>query len=212
MVKLKKRLVPSIIARNQKELEERIAKVSSAKILQLDIMDGRFVSHSSLDFNFRLPKGHYYETHLMIRDPEKWIKRNHRKAGTIIVHFESLKDHEKMNKVMRFLKSKKKRIGLAIRPETDIEKIIGYLDFVDEVLVMAVHPGKYGARFLPKTMRKVMQLRKLEPRLDIEVDGGITPKTIKKAKEAGANIFICGSYIMESDQPKKTIKIMERLI
>lgn len=212
MVSPKKRLVPSIIARSQKELDERISRVSSARIIQLDIMDGRFVPYSSLNFDFRLPRPHHYEAHLMLGNPMRWVKKNYRKADTVILHFESIPDHDRMGEAIRFLRNRRKRVGLAIKPETNARSISSYLGFVDEILVMAVHPGRYGARFLPSTIKKVSELRKLAPHLDIEVDGGMTPETLPKVRKAGANIFICGSYIQESTNPHEAFRKMERLL
>ena len=77
---------------------------------------------------------------------------------------------------------------------------------------MTVNPGRYGSKFLPQTLRKIKQLKKINPRLNIGVDGGINNKTIKKASNVGASIFISGSYIQKSDNPKETIKLLMSLI
>jgi len=206
---MKKIIIPSIIAKNQEELDERIKKVKNhASLLQLDVMDGKFVKGRSLDFNFKLPKGKY-EMQLMVKDPEEWIKKHGNKADVIIPSLEGCKYTDK---IIKLIKQKRKKVGLAINPETSVDKIKKYLAKIDQVTVMTVHPGSYGARFLPNTLEKVRELRRLKPKLNIEVDGGIKLNTIKKARDAGANLFVCGSYIQKSKDAKKAIEMLkERL-
>lgn len=205
---MKKVIVPAIIAKTQKELDKRIKKVKNhAKLLQLDVMDGKFVKNKSLWFDFKLPKTKCrYEAHLMIKYPKKWIEKNSRKVHRIYIHSESCKD---LGKVIRIAKKKRKKVGIAINPKTTVRKIRKYLNRIDSVLVMTVKPGKYGNRFVPSALKKVRALRKLKPKLNIEVDGGISPKTIKKASDAGADLFVSGSYIMKSRNAKKAIKKLE---
>ena len=101
---------------------------------------------------------------------------------------------------------------MVINPPTKVGVIAPYLDKLDEVLVMTVYPGAYGAEFLPETLDKVKELRKLKPDLNIEVDGGITEKTIQQALEAGANLFVSGSFIMKSEQPEQSFEELKKLI
>ncbi len=79
-------------------------------------------------------------------------------------------------------------------------------------MILAVEPGFYGGKFLPEILEKVKFLRKLKPHLDIEVDGGVNPKTVKMIIEAGANLLVCGSYIFHSKDPKKALKNLQALI
>ena len=79
------------------------------------------------------------------------------------------------------------------------------------VLIMTVNPGFYGSKFIPEMLDKIKELRKIKPNLDIEVDGGISDKTIKQVKEAGANLFVSGSFIMKSDNPKEAIETLNKL-
>ena len=110
------------------------------------------------------------------------------------------------------MKKKEKKVAFALNPETDVEQIKKYLDDIDQVLIMTVHPGFYGSNFLPKTLNKVRWLRELRPDLDIEVDGGIKPGTIEEVSKAGANMFVSGSFIINSDDIKESIKILENKI
>lgn len=206
---MKNKVIPAIIATTQQELETRINKVKDYfSTLQLDVMDGKFVPTHSIDFDFKLPKTNCkYEAHLMISNPEEWIEKNNKLADTILVHIESTNEPEK---IIRLVKTKGKKIGFVLNPETSIEKIKSYLNKIDEVLIMAVNPGFYGSPFLPETLNKVKELRKLKPNMEIEVDGGISPDTINQVYKAGANLFICGSYLQKSDDVKKAIEELEK--
>ncbi len=207
----KKIIIPAVIAKTQKELDDIFSKIKdSALLLQLDIMDGKFVPTNSLDFDFRLPEKKYlYEVHLMIDDPEKWVEENGERVDAVIAHFESVKNPER---IIESVKAKGKKIAFALNPETDTELILNYLDSIDQVLIMTVNPGFYGSKFLPEMSDKIRRLRKLRPDLDIEVDGGIKPDTIEEVCEAGANMFVSGSYLINSDDVKERIRILERKI
>ena len=206
--KMKKTIIPSIIANSQKELNERIKKVNS-KIYQLDIMDGKFVKSKSLWFDFKLPKGKKYEAHLMIENPRFWIEKNWKKAASIIFHAESFGNAEGIIKLIR---SKKKKVGIALNPGTDLKRIKNQLKKIDLVLVMTVSPGKYGANFIPKALDKLKQIRKFKPNMEIEVDGGINEKTIKMASNFGANRFVVGSYLQKNTDPKKAFDKLKDVI
>lgn len=210
---MKKIILPSIIANSQKDLDERINNVkNSSGTFHLDIMDGKFVKNKSLMFDFKVLKRKKYQAHLMVRNPVPWINKNEKKVKMIIFHPEPFKNNKKILEIIDLIKSKRRKIGLAINPGTSIEKIRPYLEHIDLVLIMTVNPGKYGSKFLPQTLKKVKQLKKIKPSLNIEVDGGINNKTIKKASNAGASIFVSGSYIQKSDNPKETIKLLMSLI
>lgn len=197
------KIIPSLIAKNQKEVVERIKKIwDLSKDIHLDIMDGFFVMNESLNFDFYLPDRLTFEAHLMVKNPDNWIKKYWHKAEKFFVHIETRKSHKE---IIDFLKAKRKKVGLVLNPETGLEKVKSYLDLIDQVLIMTVRPGFYGSQFLPEMLEKVRDLRRLRPELSIGVDGGINSDTIKKARDAGANIFICGSYIINSVNPKEAL-------
>lgn len=198
-------IVPSVIAKTQAELEIIFSRVKDiAGLFQLDVMDNKFVPNSSLNFDFTLPRGKYhYEAQLMVEEPRKWIEMNGEKVDTIIAQIESVKDPENF---IEFVRDRKKRVGFALKPETDIIQVKDHLESIDQVLVMTVHPGYYGGEFLPETLDKVKKLRELQPELDIEVDGGIKPGTIMKADVAGANLFVCGSYLVKADNVEERVR------
>jgi len=208
---MKKVIVPSVIAKTQEELDIIFSKVKDiAGLFQLDVMDGKFVQNNSLDFDLELPRGKFrYEAQLMVEDPREWMEENGEKVDTIIAQIESVKNPEIfIESVMKI----KRKVGFALKPETDVVQIQDYLERIDQVLVMTVHPGYYGGEFLPQTLDKVKRLRELQPELNIEVDGGIKPDTIVKADEAGANMFVCGSYLVKADNVEERMKRMETLM
>jgi ribulose-phosphate 3-epimerase len=164
-------------------------------------MDGKFVDNSSLDFDFNLFKiDHVFEAHLMIENPEEWIEKNWNKVDSFLVHIESCNDPIKL---INIVKEKGKRIGFVLNPKISVDNITDFLGDIDQVLIMAVNPGFYGSRFLPEVLHKVKQLRALKSDLDIEVDGGINDKTIEEVSNAGANLFVSGSHIMNADDSEK---------
>jgi len=208
---VRQEIIPSIIAKNQKALDKLIKQVKNkTNRIQLDIMDKKFVKNSSLNFDFILPKlKQKVEAHLMIKNPKEWIENNYKKVHTIIFHIESVKNP---NEIIKLIKSKKKKVGIAIKPRTPLTKISRLIAKIDMITIMTVHPGKYGSTFLPSQLKKVSHLRKKHPKLLIEVDGGITDKTISLAKENGANYFISGSYLQKSKSIKAGINSLNQLI
>lgn len=203
-MKKEKIIIPAIIAKNQNELDERLSKVLEfADLIQLDIMDNKFVPNSSLFFDFTLPKtSSRFEAHLMIDDPAEWIEDNWRKVDTILIHYESCKN---LDSIVKKVKQHRKQIGFVVNPETPIKVLGSYLDVIDQVLIMTVNPGFYGSPFLSEVLEKISALREMKPNLNIEVDGGITPATIGFVDKAGANMFVSGSYIVKSQNVMEAI-------
>ena len=207
---MRKQVVPSIIARTQEELDYRLDKIDFSTVIHLDIMDAKFVNNSSLDFDFNLFKiDHIFEAHLMIENPEEWIDKNWNKVDSFLVHIESCNDPVKLIGLVR---DKGKRIGFVLNPKTGVENIADFLGDIDQVLIMAVNPGFYGSRFLPEVLHKVKQLRALKPDLDIEVDGGISDRTIEEVLNSGANLFVSGSHIMNADDSEKVFNDLMLLL
>lgn len=212
MNRMENQIIPSIIATTQAELEERIAKVKDhVDWIQLDVMDGRFVANRSLDFEFTLPEtGCKFEAHLMMYDPVSWIEKNGSKVDIIIVHEETCRGQDRHDAVTSKVTGLGKRLGVAIKPDTQEEMIQHCLGNVDLVLVMTVQPGAYGAEFMPDTLNKVKNLKSMNKSIEIEVDGGIGPGTIGKASIAGANRFVVGSYLQKADDVRTAIESLKK--
>lgn len=201
---MKKEIIPAIIAKDQNELDEKLSKVVKFfNLVQLDIMDNKFVPNKSLFFDFSLPSTKcLFEAHLMVQDPEEWIEKNGNKVDTILVHFESKYNPKS---IIDLVKKRGKKFGFVLNPETSVDKISSFIDELDQVLIMTVNPGFYGSPFLPEMIEKIRKIREMKTNIDIEVDGGITEKTIGLVDEAGANMFVSGSYIVKSENILKAI-------
>lgn len=206
-----KKIIPAIIAKDQKELNEKILRVINyVDVVQLDVMDNKFVPNTSLFFDFHIKKANcQYEAHLMVEEPQEWLYKNIEKVDTVLVHFESKYDPET---IIDNVKTHGKRFGFVLNPETSIKKIERFIDDIDQVLVMTVKPGFYGSPFLPDMVEKITRLRELKPGLDIEVDGGITDKTIGLVDRAGANMFVSGSYIVKSDNVEQSVNTLKKIV
>ncbi|MFH1400659.1 MAG: hypothetical protein ABIH41_04005 [Nanoarchaeota archaeon] len=203
-------IVPSVIAKDQAELTRRLAIIpKTVKRIQLDVMDGVFVKARSLDFDFDLPKRDVvWEADLMMADPKPWIERNASKVDVIIVHLTG----EDLGLALALINKKGKRTGIALDPDTLAEAVRDELGFVDHATVMTVVPGGYGAPFIQDSLEKVRRIRRWYPDLDIEVDGGMSDKTLPLAKQAGANLFVAGSFIQNAKDPLMALKRLEALL
>ena len=176
-----------------------------AKRVQLDIMDGEFVPNTSLNFDFKLEPKLHYEAHLMTKQPLNWIEKNAHKVQTVIMHIETLRD---IKYAIDLVKKKGLKVGLAATIETKLEKILPYLKHIDQLLFMTVDPGSYciEKEFRPEPLEKIKKIREINGTIPIEVDGCMNPKNVKLAKQAGANIFASGSYILKSDNIDQALK------
>ncbi|MDP3734756.1 MAG: hypothetical protein Q8R37_06000 [Nanoarchaeota archaeon] len=201
------RIFPSVMAKNQQELAsfwKRLAGV--AKTVHLDIADGAFVPNKSLWFRFQLSPHFKYAAHLMIQHPEQWITKNGSKVDLCIVHWETINNVEAF---IDWMRQRKKKIAFALNPETNVRKIKPYLNDIDYILVLTVHPGFYGGRYLKTPLKKIKQIKKINPRMKIIVDGGMNPVRVKDAVRAGADYVVSGSFITKAENPKERMKLME---
>lgn len=199
---------PSIIAKNQKEFEQRYKKIEElGKNIHLDVMDGRFVRNRSMQFGLKFNKGKNYSAHLMMNNSLSWLKRNLRRLSGAILHFES----QDLDKSIDFIKLNKKKVGIAIKPSTKVSEIKDYIPKIDYVVVMTVNPGKYGSDFLSENLKKIREIKAIK-RIEVIVDGSVNDKTIKRVKKAGADSVVLGSYLQNSRNPKKSLKILKDLI
>ena len=206
-------IIPAIIAEDFQELKKKIRLVEPyVDWVQIDIMDGKFVPHSTWsepkklkDINTNLK----IETHLMILDPFKAVNDCLR-AGVsrVIIHWESLKlnPEVQLKKITEKVKSYKSQIGVALNPETPWQEIKAFVKNLDLVLLMGVNPGRSGQSFREEILPKIKALREFSANLNIEVDGGVKPENVRKIIEAGANILVVGSAIFEARDVKMAIE------
>ncbi|MCR5186834.1 MAG: ribulose-phosphate 3-epimerase [Clostridia bacterium] len=193
--------------------------LETAKIdyFHIDVMDGKFVEKNTLNQMYEnassiaLVSSIGMDVHLMVKDVDKYVEEYLPFNPKIITfHIEAVKDESDILKTINKIKSSGSRVGIAINPDTDIEKIKQYLDKIHVAFVMTVYPGKGGQKLIPETLDKVSKLKKYitENDLDteIEVDGGINDLTYKDTIDAGADIIAVGSYLVFSDNFSETVK------
>ena len=210
---MNQRIFPSLMGKNQKEIDLLFKRYSGmVKTLHIDVADGKAVPNTSFWFPFRLSKKFRYQAHLMVRNPEKWIEKHGHKVDMCIFQWEELAQRYKgclQCCAIPWMKSLKKPVAISLRPETLVQEIRPYLKDIDYILILTVHPGFYGAKFLAAPLRKIKALKKMKPTLKIMVDGGMNPITIRKAAEAGADYFVSGSYVNKADDPKKALRELQ---
>lgn len=205
------KISPSILASDYANLEKELDKCASAQLIHIDVMDGHFVPNisigapvvSSIKKVCNIP----FDVHLMISNPLQYVE-DFANAGADIICFHTECDSpidETVDKII----SLGKKAALAIKPGTDANAVIPYLDKLDMVLVMTVEPGFGGQSFMESTMPKIEAIRAIAPDIDIEVDGGINPETVKIAAKAGANVFVAGSAVFKSENPESTINLLK---
>lgn len=210
------KLAPSILSADFARLLEDVKKVEQAgcEYLHIDVMDGHFVPNITLGpaivKSLRKDVNMVFDTHLMIENPDNYIK-DFVDAGSdiIVVHAEAC-NH--LHRTIQNIKSYNIKAGVALNPATPIETIKHVLEDVDMVLIMTVNPGFGGQSFIKGMIEKIEELKKLidekKLKVDIQVDGGIKPDNIDKVVKAGANIIVAGSAIFNSDNICETVKIM----
>lgn len=207
-------IAPSILSADFSKLGEEIKKVekAGADMIHIDVMDGHFVPNITIGPLVvkavrkitKLP----LDVHLMIEKPEQYFEV-FAKAGADIISFH-VEASSNLVSSIQYLKKLGVKPAIAINPATPVESVFSVLDKVAMVLIMSVNPGFEGQKFMPEVLGKIRRL-KAESRtqntgLDIEVDGGINPKTAKLVKEAGANVLVAGSAIFYSKDYKKAIR------
>lgn len=190
-------------------IEKTVTLINNSKIdsVHYDVMDGTFVKNISFGNMFlsqlitKLKKP--VDVHLMVNDPElqSYLYQNFCKV--IYCHFETLYYREIISCLQR-IKTQKLKVGLAIKPKTNVEQIYEYIEYCDEILVMTVEPGKGGQSFIENSVYKIKKLfdyiNKNNLKTIISVDGGINNKVIKKCYDAGASKFIAGNYLLNNNK------------
>ena len=214
---LKKILSPSILSADFKKLGEELETIdkAGAEYVHVDVMDGLFVKSISFGMpvikSARSATDKVFDVHLMIEEPIRYIE-DFVKAGSdiITVHVEACKD------VVATLEKIKKggvKAAITLNPPTPVSAIEPYLDKVDMVLVMSVNPGFGGQKFIPESLDKVKEIRKLLDAkgldTDIEIDGGVNAGNLASVLEAGANVIVAGSAIFSGDVADNVKKFKE---
>ena len=216
---MKNVLAPSILSADFKVLGEqlKVTEAAGAEYIHFDVMDGIFVPSIS----FGMPvlsciKGYtsqILDAHLMITEPIRYVEEFAKAGADIItVHLEACED---LQATIDKIHAAGVKAGISIEPKTPVEAFVPYLDQADMFLVMSVEPGFGGQAFIPESLDRIRELRKMLDekglKTDIEVDGGIYHANVAEVLDAGANIMVSGSGIFKGDIRKNTEEFMEIL-
>ncbi|MBM3984992.1 MAG: ribulose-phosphate 3-epimerase [Planctomycetes bacterium] len=203
------RIAPSLLSADFVHLARDVARVEDAGAdwLHVDVMDGHFVPNLSIGLPVvEALKGvarRPLDVHIMISDPLAYAER-YVKAGADVLtcHVETRPE------ALQAIRRAGARAGLALNPGTDVERVRDLLPQCDMVLVMSVHPGFGGQKFMPEVLPKIERLRAWGFEGDVEIDGGIGPATVGDAASAGANVFVAGSSVFRSPDWAATIRTL----
>lgn len=212
-------LAPSILAADFKNLGEEIqaTEQNGAEYLHFDVMDGLFVPSISFGMpvlqSIKSCTNQVIDAHLMINEPIRYVEA-FQKAGAdlITIHLEACED---VHKTLEKIKECGLKAGISICPDTPVSALEEYVNEVDMILIMSVHPGFGGQKFIEDSLTKIRMTREVLNRYgldtDIQVDGGIYTSNVKNVLKAGANIIVAGSAVFKGDAKKNTREFMEIL-
>ncbi len=194
------KLFPSPFSNSIADFKKKISLVKKEfTTLHVDVIDNKFVKNKiiSLTQLRKIPQQMNYSFHLMVYNPEKYIKQLKRfRVKEAFIHCESV---DNLDKAITEFKKNRLRVGIAWNPETKIEKHLGDIKKSNQHLIMTIHPGASGRKLLPKTLEKIKQIRKHNKKAIITIDGGVNFETIKEIKKYNPDILASTSAIFDGD-------------
>lgn len=218
-IKMKNKIAPSILSADFGNFARDVKRIEAAgaELVHIDVMDGHFVDNltfgSGVVASLRPVTSLFLDVHMMVENPEKYVEE-FAKAGAdgMSIHVEAT---HHIHGALQKIKNAGMKASVVINPGTSVDAIKTVLPLVDMVLVMTVNPGFGGQAFIPEMMEKVTELAQLRHEkgydYEIEVDGGIDDQTIQLAKNAGANIFVAGSFVFKGNVEENISKLRSKL-
>ena len=212
-------LAPSILAADFKNLGQEMKKTeeNGARYLHFDVMDGMFVPSISFGMpvlaSIKDGTSQTMDVHLMVQEPIRYVEAFQKAGADILtVHVEACED---VKATIDKIRECGMKVGLSICPETEAEALKPYLKEVDMILVMSVHPGFGGQKFIPESLEKIRKVREMIEEqglsVDVEVDGGIYLTNVREVLEAGVNVVVAGSAVFKGEPEQNTKEFMEIL-
>lgn len=205
----------SLLAANKDDIENEVKKLekNNVDVVHFDVMDNIFVNNTSfLDDTFHKIRTYTslpFEIHLMVKDPLNYLdKYDFSNEDIIIVHYECFSSSDEIIDCLKKIKIKHK-VGLCIKPKTDVKVLDEFLKYLDYVLIMSVEPGFGGQKFMESALSKIEYLSKVKDKYHfvIEVDGGIDNYTSKLCIEKGIDILVSGSFLFKGNMLEKVESI-----
>ncbi len=216
-----KKISPSLLSANFSNLEKDIKMLEEggADLLHIDVMDGHFVPNITIGpvvtEAIKEVSAIPLDVHLMISDPDYYVNAFiDAGADYLTIHAESTPH---IHRVVQKIRNRGIKAGVSLNPHTPISVLENILQDIDLVLIMSVNPGFGGQNFIPHSLEKIKKLKQFlkdnnANHIEIEVDGGIKLENIKEVSDAGCDIFVSGSGILKTENPKATIKKMKEII
>lgn len=211
------RITPSILNADFADMGREVGRIESADGVHIDVMDNHFVPNLTMGVPMvealRKVSDLPFDAHLMIEDPDVWAP-GYVDAGTQTVTFH-LEAAKAPIRLAREIRSRGGRAAVALKPATPVEQIADFLDEFDQVLLMTVEPGFGGQSFLDCVLPKIRRTRELIDRTGkdiwLQVDGGVSPRTIARAAQAGADTFVAGSAVYRAEAPDEAVQRLRNL-
>ena len=196
-------------------------EVAKTDYYHIDVMDGTFVSNNTSERMYSYANSIKQisnvplDVHLMVSDVKAYIDQYlPLKPHFITIHYEACKDKKEVKEMLEYIKQNEIQCGLSIKPATKLEEIYEFLPYISLILVMTVEPGKGGQKLIPETLEKIKKLKEYIYQNNyetyIEADGGINAENSSELQEAGVDIIVAGSSIINSDDYKKAISNLKK--